>query len=145
MSYVHIGHDCDLGDHITMVNNASLAGHVHVGDHAILSGFVLVHQFCRVGTHAFLGYGSGTSSDVPPYIMANGLPAEPHGINAKGLKSRGFTPEQIEALRKAYRILYRSNLLFPEARAEIMRLGESEPAVQVLADFLNDSQRSIIR
>jgi UDP-N-acetylglucosamine acyltransferase len=145
MSYVHVGHDCVLGDHITMVNNASLAGHVHVGDYVILSGFVLVHQFCRVGEHAFLGYGSGTSSDVPPFIMANGLPAKPHGINAKGLKSRGFNPAQIEALRKAYKVLYRSNMLFADAKTELAKMGNEEPVVKVLADFVNDAARSIIR
>jgi UDP-N-acetylglucosamine acyltransferase len=145
MANVHIAHDCMLGSHIILVNAASLAGHVHVGDHAILSGFSLIHQFCRIGAHAFLGYGSGVSHDVPPFVMANGLPAKPHGINAKGLKSRGFTKGQIDALHEAYRVLYRTNLLFADVKLELARMGESEPVVKELADFLNAAKRSIIR
>jgi UDP-N-acetylglucosamine acyltransferase len=145
MANVHIAHDCVLGNHTILVNAASLAGHVHVGDHAILSGFSLIHQFCRIGAHAFLGYGSGVSHDVPPFVIANGLPAKPHGINTKGLRSRGFSSEQVDALRKAYKVLYRSNLLLADAKAELTRMGESEPVVRELSDFISDAQRSIIR
>jgi UDP-N-acetylglucosamine acyltransferase len=145
MAHVHVAHDCVVGSHITMANNATLAGHVHVGDHCILGGYALVHQFCRVGIHAYLGFACAVSQDVPPYVMANGNPAVPHGINSKGLKARGFTAAQVEALRKCYKILYRSNLLFAEARRELAQMGADEPVVKVLADFLSDSKRSIIR
>jgi UDP-N-acetylglucosamine acyltransferase len=145
MAHVHVAHDCVVGSHITMANNATLAGHVQVGDHCILGGYALVHQFCRVGTQAYLGFACAVAQDVPPYVMANGNPAVPHGINAKGLKARGFTAPQIEALRKAYKVLYRSGLLFADAKRELAQMGEGEPAVRVLADFLNDSKRSIIR
>jgi UDP-N-acetylglucosamine acyltransferase len=145
MAHVHVAHDCVVGSHITMANNATLAGHVHIGDHSILGGYALVHQFCRVGTQAYLGFACAVAQDVPPYVMANGNPAVPHGINSKGLKARGFSAEQIEALRKAYKTLYRSNLLFADAKRELARQGEDEPAVKLLADFLIDSKRSIIR
>ncbi|HXG28181.1 MAG TPA: acyl-ACP--UDP-N-acetylglucosamine O-acyltransferase [Nevskiales bacterium] len=145
MAHVHVAHDCVVGSHITMANNATLAGHVQVGDHCILGGYALVHQFCRIGTQAYLGFACAVAQDVPPYVMANGNPAVPHGINTKGLKARGFSTAQIEALRKAYKVLYRSDLLFADARRELARMGEGEPVVRVLADFLNDSKRSIIR
>lgn len=145
MAHVHVAHDCVVGSHITMANNATLAGHVQVGDHCILGGYALVHQFCRIGTQAYLGFACAVSQDVPPFIMASGNPAAPHGINSKGLKARGFTAAQVESLRRAYKILYRSNLLFAEARRELRELGEHESAIKVLADFLADGKRSIIR
>jgi UDP-N-acetylglucosamine acyltransferase len=145
MAHVHVAHDCVVGSHITMANNATLAGHVHVGDYSILGGYALVHQFCRVGTQAYLGFACAVAQDVPPYVMANGNPAVPHGINSKGLKARGYSSAQVDALRKAYKVLYRSSLLFADAKRELAQLGESESVVKVLADFLNDSKRSIIR
>ncbi len=145
MAHVHVAHDCVVGSHITMANNATLAGHVHVGDHCILGGYALVHQFCRIGMHAFLGFACAVGQDVPPYVMANGNPAVPHGINSKGLKGRGFSPEEIEALRKAYKVLYRSNLLFADAKRELVEMAASQPVVEVLASFLSNSKRSIIR
>lgn len=145
MAHVHVAHDCVVGSHITMANNATLAGHVQVGDYCILGGYALVHQFCRVGTQAYLGFACAVAQDVPPFVMANGNPAIPHGINVKGLKARGYAATQIEALRKAYKLLYRSNLLFADAKRELASLGQSETAVRVLADFLADSKRSIIR
>lgn len=145
MAHVHVAHDCVVGSHITMANNATLAGHVHVGDHSILGGYALVHQFCRIGTQAYLGFACAVAQDVPPFVMANGNPAVPHGVNSKGLKARAFSAAQIEALRKAYKTLYRSNLLFADAKRELARMGEAEPAVKVLADFLINSKRSIIR
>ncbi len=145
MAHVHVAHDCVVGSHITMANNATLAGHVQVGDYSILGGYALVHQFCRVGTQAYLGFACAVAQDVPPYVMANGNPAVPHGVNSKGLKARGYTSAQVDALRKAYKLLYRSNLLFADAKRELAQLGGTEPAVKVLADFLNDSKRSIIR
>lgn len=149
MAHVHVAHDCVVGSHITMANNATLAGHVQVGDYSILGGYALVHQFCRIGTQTYLGFACAVSQDVPPYIMANGNPAVPHGVNSKGLKSRGFNANQIDALRKAYKILYRSSLLFADAKLELSRFGATEPVVKVMADFLVDSpagsRRSIIR
>lgn len=145
MAHVHVAHDCVVGSQITMANNATLAGHVQVGDYCILGGYALVHQFCRVGTQAYLGFACAVAQDVPPYVMANGNPAVPHGINSKGLKARGFSSAQVEVLRKAYKILYRSNLLFADAKQALAQLGEDEPAVKVLADFLSGSKRSIIR
>jgi len=119
MAYVHIAHDCQLGDDIIMANNASLAGHVHIGDHAILGGFSLVHQFCKVGKFAFLQFAAGVNRDVPPYVVAAGMPATPHSINSEGLRRRGFSAQQIATLKQAYRLLYRSGLRLEEAREQI--------------------------
>lgn len=145
MAHVHVAHDCVVGSHITMANNATLAGHVQVGDYCILGGYALVHQFCRIGTQAYLGFACAVAQDVPPFVMANGNPAVPHGVNSKGLKARGFSSMQVDALRRAYKTLYRSNLLFADAKAELERAGAGDPAVKVLSDFLKDSRRSIIR
>ena len=145
MAHVHVAHDCVVGSQITMANNATLAGHVHVGDHCILGGYALVHQFCRIGTQAFLGFACAVAQDVPPFVMANGNPAVPHGINAKGLRARGFSTGEVTALRQAYKVLYRSNLLFADAKNQLARMGETEMVVKMLADFLQDSKRSIIR
>jgi UDP-N-acetylglucosamine acyltransferase len=145
MSYTHIAHDCQLGNHIIMSNNATLAGHVHVGDHAILSGFCAVHQFCRIGEHAFIGGLAGITRDVLPYMLVAGQPPEPHGINQEGLKRRGFTPEQIRNLKDAYRILYRSNLKLAEARVQLAALGATQPEVAAIVRFIDGSERSILR
>jgi UDP-N-acetylglucosamine acyltransferase len=145
MAYVHVAHDCDVGNKVIFSNNASLAGHVHVGDLVILSGFTLVHQFCAIGAHAFTGMGSAISKDVPPYLMVSGNPAEPHGINKEGLKRRGFSPEQIRNLRTAYKVLYRSGLSLEEAKVELKKMAEEYPEVRIFADFMDNSKRSVIR
>ncbi len=145
MAYVHIAHDCQLGDDIIMANNASLAGHVHIGDHAILGGFSLVHQFCKVGKFAFLQFAAGVNRDVPPYVVAAGMPATPHSINSEGLRRRGFSAQQIATLKQAYRLLYRAGLRLEEAREQIAQLAQDHPEVAVLAEFLADHRRSIIR
>ncbi len=145
MAYVHIAHDCQLGDDIIMANNASLAGHVHIGDHAILGGFSLVHQFCKVGKFAFLQFAAGVNRDVPPYVVAAGMPATPHSINSEGLRRRGFSAQQIATLKQAYRLLYRSGLRLEEAREQIAQLAQDHPEVAILAEFLADHRRSIIR
>lgn len=145
MAYVHIAHDCQLGDDIIMANNASLAGHVHIGDHAILGGFSLVHQFCKIGKYAFLQFAAGVNRDVPPYVVAAGMPATPHSINSEGLRRRGFSAQQIATLKHAYRLLYRSGLRLEEAREQIAQLAQDNPEVVVLAEFLADHRRSIIR
>lgn len=145
MSYTHIAHDCQVGSNVIMSNNATLAGHVHVEDHAILSGFCAVHQFCRIGAHSFVGGLAGVTRDVLPYMLVAGQPPEPHGINQEGLKRRGFTPEQIRNLKEAYRILYRSGLKLSDARTELAARAEGQPEVAVIVAFLDRSERSILR
>ncbi len=145
MAYVHIAHDCIVENHTIFANNASLAGHVHVDDHAILGGFTGVHQFCRVGAHAITGISSVVRQDVPPYFTVAGSPAEPHGINSEGLKRRGFTPEAISAVKRAYKTLYKSGLSLADAQAAIAKESENFPDLARLADFLSKSNRGIVR
>jgi UDP-N-acetylglucosamine acyltransferase len=145
MAYVHVAHDCQIGDKVIFSNNASLAGHVHVEDWVILSGFTLVHQFCSIGAHAFTGMGSAIAKDVPPYLMVSGNPAEPHGINKEGLKRRGFSPEQIRNLRNAYKVLYRAGLSLEEAKTELHKMAETSPEIAPFAAFMDNAKRSIIR
>lgn len=145
MAYVHIGHDSVIGDHCILVNNAALAGHVHVGDWAILSGYTLVHQFCKIGAHSFAGMGTAIGKDVPAYVMVNGSPAEAKNINAEGLRRRGFNKEDIAILVKAYKVIYRRGLTLEEALSELQPLvAECEP-LQVLIDSLTSSTRGIVR
>jgi UDP-N-acetylglucosamine acyltransferase len=145
MSYVHIAHDCQVGSNVILANNATLAGHVHVGDWAIFAGFSGAHQFCRVGTHCFLGMYAGVSKDVPAYVMVMGQPAEPRGINAEGLKRRGFTREQIRNIREAYRILYRSGQKLAEAVETLSALVGEQPELLPMVESIRSSERSIIR
>ncbi|MCS6786968.1 MAG: acyl-ACP--UDP-N-acetylglucosamine O-acyltransferase [Thiobacillaceae bacterium] len=145
MAYVHIAHDCVVGDHTIFANNATLAGHVVVGDYAILGGFTGVHQFCRIGAHAFTGIASVIRQDVPPYVMVAGHPAVPHGINSEGLKRRGFSAQAIRAIRQAYKTLYRMGLGLEEARARIEALAGEYPELKALVEFLAVSGRGIIR
>jgi UDP-N-acetylglucosamine acyltransferase len=119
MAYVHIAHDCQVGNRTVFANNAQLAGHVHIGDWAILGGFSGVHQFCRIGAHAMTAAGTVVLQDVPPFVMAAGNTASPFGINAEGSKRRGFSPEALLALKRAYRTLYKSGLMLEEARAKL--------------------------
>jgi UDP-N-acetylglucosamine acyltransferase len=145
MAYVHIAHDCVLGDHTIFANNASLAGHVTIGDYAILGGFSTVHQFCRVGAHVITGLGTSTRQDIPPYLTATGNPAEPRGINSEGLKRRGFSADALSALKRAYKTLYRSGLSLTEAQEAIAAEAATVPELRALAEFLGDSGRGIIR
>jgi UDP-N-acetylglucosamine acyltransferase len=145
MSYTHIAHDCVIGNDVIMSNNATLAGHCHVEDHAILSGFVAVHQFCRIGRYSFVGGQAGITRDVLPYMLIAGQPPEPHGINAEGLKRHGFTAEQVRNLKEAYRILYRSGLKLAEARVQLVAMAASQPEVGPILEFLDRSERSILR
>jgi len=145
MAYVHIAHDCHIGSHTIFANCASLAGHVTVGDHAILGGFTLVHQFCRVGAHSITGIGCVCLQDVPPFMVAAGNRAQPHGINVKGLRRRNFIEQDIAALKRAYKILYRSELPLKDARDRMQREGDGHPAVGELVEFLCSSERGIIR
>ncbi len=145
MAYIHIAHDCHIGNNVIFSNNASLAGHVTIGDFVILSGFTLVHQFCSVGAHAFTGMGSAIAKDVPPYLMVNGNPAHPHGMNFEGLKRRGFTPEALKKLRNAYKVLYRSGLTLSAAKEQLAELAKESPEVESFYDFIENANRSILR
>ncbi len=145
MAYVHIAHDCAVGNKTTFANNASLAGHVVVGDWAILGGFTGVHQFCHIGAHVMTAVGTVILQDVPPYLMAAGNTAQPYGINVEGLKRRGFTADSITALKRAYRTLYRAGLQLEEAKAQLIEDAKAQPDVQMFVDFLAASKRGIIR
>lgn len=145
MAYIHVAHDCQVGNQCIFANNASLAGHVHVGDQVILGGFTQVHQFCSIGEHAFAGLGSTVIRDVLPYLMVNGNPAAPHGINKEGLKRRGFSADAIQAIRRAYKVLYRKGLPLEEAVAELSRMAEDYPEVAPMVEFIRNSRRSIVR
>ncbi len=145
MAYCHIAHDCQVGSHTVFANHATLAGHVEVGDWTILGGFVGVHQFVKVGAHVMAGISSVVTQDVPPFLTIAGQPCSPHGINSEGLKRRGFTPEAIAALKKAYKTLYKSGLTLADARAELDRQAAESPEVRALAQFLATSTRGILR
>lgn len=145
MAYVHVAHDCQIGSRTIFANNSSLAGHVHVGDQAILGGFTLVHQFCRVGAHCMTGINTVTFKDIPPYLMVGGNTAEPHGLNLRGLKRRGFADEAIAALKDAYRIVYRDGNTLEQALAALAPLAARVPEVAAFADFIRASERGIVR
>ena len=145
MAYVHIAHDCHVGNKCTFANNSQLAGHVVVEDWAILGGFTGVHQFCRIGAHVMTAVSTVILQDVPPYLMAAGNTAQPYGINVEGLKRRGFNAEAITSLKRAYRTLYKSGLLLEEAKIKLAEDAKTQPDVQLLVDFLAVSKRGIIR
>lgn len=145
MAYVHIGHDSVIGDHCILVNNTALAGHVHVGDWAILSGYTLVHQFCKIGAHSFSGMGSAIGKDVPAYVMVNGSPAEAKNINAEGLRRRGFSKEDVATLTRAYKIIYRRGFTVDEALNELAPLLAHCAPLQAMIDSLTQSTRGIVR
>jgi UDP-N-acetylglucosamine acyltransferase len=145
MAYVHIAHDCDIGNHTIFANNSSLAGHVDVHDYAILGGFTLIHQFCKIGSHVITAVGSVVFKDIPPYVTAAGYDAKPHGINAEGLKRRGFSADSILQIKRAYKALYRNSLTLEEAKVELALMCETTPEIGLLTDFLNVSTRGIVR
>ena len=149
MAYVHIAHDCQVGSHTIFANNASIAGHVRVDDWVILGGFAGVHQFCKIGAHAMLGMNTSLTQDVPPYMILSGNPAAVHGLNLEGLKRRGFTRESINAIRQAYKLLYKSSLTLDEAKQALQQLqaeqADSASQIQVMLDFLERSTRGIVR
>src|SRR5512139_1539727 len=136
MSYSHVAHDCVVGNQCVLANSATLGGHVVLGDWVIMGGFAAIHQFCKVGAHAFLANNAAVTRDVPPYVMAVGTPAVPHSINSEGLKRRGFTPEQIRNLKNAYRVLYRSDLKLADAVTELKARAESQPELRIFVDFI---------
>lgn len=145
MAYVHIAHDCVIGDHTILANAATLAGHVHVGDFAILGGFSKVHQFCHIGAHSFCGMDTGLNQDLPPYVTASGMPARPIGVNSEGLKRRGYSADQIRQIKRAYKTLYRSGLRLSEARERLASMASEHAEVMPFVDFLETSSRGIIR
>ncbi len=139
MAGAHVGHDCVVGSHCVFANYATLGGHVAIGDWVHMGGFSGVHQFCQIGAHAFVANNTAVTRDVPPFVMTVGRPAEPHSVNAEGLKRRGFTTEQVRHIRDAYKILYRSRLKLAEAVAQLVELSTSQPELLPLIEFLNDS------
>ncbi len=145
MAYVHIAHDCRVGDNTIFANNVTLAGHVHVGDWAILAGFAGAQQFCRIGAHSFLGAYSGTNRDIPAYAMIAGQPSEPRGINSEGLRRRDFSAEQIRNIKNAYRVVYRQGLKLAEAIARIEELVPEQPELEIFLASLKVSGRGLIR
>jgi UDP-N-acetylglucosamine acyltransferase len=146
LAYVHVAHDCQIGSHCVFSNNATLAGHVEIGDHVILSGFVGVHQFCRIGAHAFIGMGAFVNGDVPPYVLvAQEGYGRPRGINAEGLKRRGFDGERIAAIKRAYRALYLSGAKLDEARTQLADLARDSDDVRALLEFIERGERPLLR
>ena len=145
MAYVHIAHDCQIGDHTTFANNAQLAGHVHVGDYAILGGFTGVHQFVRIGAHSFTAIATVLVHDLPPYVMAAGNTAKTHGINTEGLRRRGYSAAALADIKRAYKTLYKSGLTLDQARAQLAAQAATCAEIGVLVDFLQGSTRGIVR
>jgi UDP-N-acetylglucosamine acyltransferase len=154
MAYVHVAHDCQVGNHVIMANGVQLAGHIQVGDWAILGGLTGVHQFVKIGAHSMTGAGTVLLQDLPPYVMSQGYPAQPKGLNAEGLRRRGFSIDAIAALKQAYRLLYRDGLSFEQSKADIAALQaqlagqkavEEAAAVALLSQFLAGVTRGVIR
>jgi UDP-N-acetylglucosamine acyltransferase len=143
MAYVHVAHDCLVGSHTTIANCTQLAGHVQVGDWATLGGFTGVHQFVKIGAHVMCGVSSVVLMDIPPYVTCGGNPLAAAGINSEGLKRRGYEPEQIANIKRAYKTLYRSGLTLAEAKAELAK--ETSVEVSLLSAFLAESTRGIVR
>jgi len=145
MAYTHIAHDCKIGSHVVMSNGASLAGHVRLGDYVVLGGFSLVHQFSHIGEYCFAAMGSAISQDIPPYVMVAGNPTKPHSINIVGLERHGFSPDIINEIRRAYKIIYKSGLKLGDAIAVLSEMSRETPEIQCMVDFLRQSNRGIIR
>jgi UDP-N-acetylglucosamine acyltransferase len=145
MAYVHIAHDCTIGDHTVLANNVTLAGHVEIGDHVVMGGFAGVHQFCRVGPHAFAAMYAAINRDVPPFCYVAGQFAEPRGVNIEGLKRRGFDATRIAAIKRAYRALYMAGLSLADARARLGELAAESADVAQLLHFVETSQRALVR
>lgn len=150
MAYVHIAHDCVVGNHTILANTTNLAGHVELGDWVILGGFTGVHQFCKIGAHAMTGVGTVVLHDLPPYVMASGTPAGAHGLNSEGLRRRGYDAQRIQALRRAYKSLYKRGLGLEEARAELAvqhrdATGDCAADLALLLEFLGRVTRGIVR
>lgn len=145
MNYCHIAHDCQVGSDTVFANNASLAGHVQIGDWVILGGYTLVYQFCRIGAHAFTAFSAGVSGDVPPFVTVQGNPAEPRTINKEGLRRRQFDPADVQAIEEAYRLIYRSGKLISDVKQDMAALAAGNPHVQTMLDFLLSGKRPLAR
>ena len=145
MAYVHVAHDCQIGNNVIFANSTQLAGHVIIDDFVILGGFTGVHQFCQIGAHVMTAVGTVLLHDIPPYVKVSGSPAAPHGMNTEGLKRRGFSSDALLGLKRAYKSLYRSGLTLEEAKVQLAEQAIECPEVQIMADFLNRSQRGIVR
>ncbi len=145
MAYTHVAHDCIVGNHVIMANGASLAGHVHLGNNAILGGFTLVHQFTQIGEYSFSAMGSAVTQDIPPFVMVGGRPTRPHGINSVGMERNGVSPEVIRKIRKAYKILYKSNFRLEDAIEEIEDLAGESDEISMMVSFLRNVTRGLLR
>ncbi len=145
MAYTHVAHDCRLGSRIVMANCATLGGHVQLGDWVIMGGLAAIHQFCKVGAHAFIANNAAVTRDVPPYVMAVGQPAKPHSVNSEGLKRRDFSAAQIRNIREAYRTLYRRDLPLAEAVTALTAQAGNQPEIRSFVEFIASSTRSLIR
>jgi len=147
MAYVHLSHDCMVGDNTIFANGASLAGHVTIGNGVILGGFTMVRQFCRIGDYAMTAFSTGVNQDVPPYVMAAGYQGAPAGINSEGMKRRGSSPEAIRQVKNVYKILFRQGLPLAEAKAQVLALAQAgdKPELLPFIDFFEKSTESIIR
>jgi UDP-N-acetylglucosamine acyltransferase len=145
MAYAHVAHDCRVGSHCVLANVATLGGHVELGDWVIMGGLSAIHQFTKVGAHAFIANNAAVTRDVPPYVMAVGQPAEPHSINATGLSRRGFTPEQVRNIKNAYRTLYRSDLKLADAVPKLEEAARTQPELRIFVEFIGRSTRSLVR
>ena len=145
MAYVHIAHDCKLQNNIILANNTSLAGHVEIDDFAILGGFTLVHQFCKIGAHIITSVGTIILKDIPPFIIAAGTNAKPNGINLEGLKRRNFTTQSISDIKKAYKVIYREGNTIETANKILAKLAKKTKEVNLFVDFIDKSNRGLIR
>ena len=145
MAYTHVAHDCLIGDHVIMANGASLAGHVHLNDHAILGGFTLVHQFTQIGQYSFAAMGSAITQDVPPFIMVGGKPTRPHGINSVGMERNDISAEDIRLIRNAYKIIYKMNLRLEDAIEKMKELQSDSKQLADMISFLSNVRRGILR
>ncbi|HVT34975.1 MAG TPA: acyl-ACP--UDP-N-acetylglucosamine O-acyltransferase [Nevskiaceae bacterium] len=145
MNYCHIAHDCTVGSDTIFANNASLAGHVEIGDHVVLGGYTLVYQWCRLGAHSFSAFSAGISGDVPPFVMVQGNPAEARAINKEGMRRRGFTAADMDAVEAAFKLIYRSGKVMAEVKAELAQMGQTSAHVQAMADFIGSGKRPLQR
>ncbi|MGZ5008952.1 MAG: acyl-ACP--UDP-N-acetylglucosamine O-acyltransferase [Methylobacter sp.] len=145
MAYTHVAHDCIIGNHVIMANGASLAGHVHLHSHAILGGFTLVHQFTQIGQYSFAAMGSAITQDIPPFVMVGGKPTRPHGINSVGMERNGISPEDIRLIRKAYKIIYKTNLRLEDAIDQMEDLAGDSKELSDMVSFLRNVNRGILR
>ena len=145
MAYVHVAHDCQVGNNVVFANGTTMAGHVHVGDWVIFAGYSGAHQFCHIGAHAFLGMYAGTSRDVPAYTMIAGQPPTPRGVNSEGLKRRGFSADQIRNIKDAFKVVYRQGLKLSEAIDELANRVNEQPELNLFIDSLRSSDRGLLR